>query len=155
MSVAKRASHVANVTLTLGSRLESNQQLFGKRFPCCVCGAALEIRISQKQKPYTICLSCGVQTFFRGKLGIERLSRIVNSELFLTTTGSSRAESAVILFNRIQQLRAQRSELAVGQGSIVRNLDLENALCAVDDEIKSLQGELAKLREKTHRQRSK
>jgi hypothetical protein len=120
-----------------------------------VCGAALEIRISQKQKPYTICLSCGVQTFFRCKLGIERLSRIVNSELFLTTTGSSRAESAVILFNRIQQLRAQRSELAVGQGSIVRNLDLENALCAVDDEIERLQSDLAKLRGKTNRRKSR
>ncbi len=30
-----------------------------------------------------------------------------------------------------------------------------NALCAVDNEIKRLQGELAKLREKTHQRRSK
>jgi len=120
-----------------------------------VCGTALEIRISRKQKPYTICLSCGVQTFFRGKLGIERLSRIVNSQLFLTATGSSRAESAVILFNRIQQLRAQRSELAVGQRRAVRNPDLENALCAVDDEIERLQSDLAKLRGKTNRRKSR
>jgi hypothetical protein len=61
----------------------------------------------------------------------------------------------VILFNRIQQLRAQRSELAVGQGSIVRNLDLENALCAVDDEIERLQSDLAKLRGKTNRRKSR
>jgi len=118
-----------------------------------VCGAALEIRISQKQKPYTICLSCGVQTFFRGNW---ESSVYPDCEFRIVSHNnrSSRAESAVILLNRIQQLRAQRSELQSTR-SIVRNLDLENALCAVDDEIKSLQGELAKLREKTHRQRSK
>ena len=153
MNEANAVRHADNVTLTLAPRLGPDHQLSGKRFPCCLCGAALEIRISRKQKPYTVCLSCGVQTFFRGKLGIDRLSRIVNSRLFLTATGSSTAESAVILFNRIQQLRAQRSELAAGQRPFVRNLDLENALCAVDDEIKRLQGELAKLQQKTRRRK--
>jgi hypothetical protein len=155
MNEANQLPRLGNVTLTLAPRPETDHQLSGKRFPCCLCGAALEIRISRKQKPYTVCLSCGVQTFFRGKLGIERLSRIVNSELFLTATGSSRAESAVILFNRIQQLSTKRSELAVRQRRVVRNMDLENTLCAIDDEIKLLQGELARLREKTHRRRSK
>ena len=155
MNEANAAPHLDNVTLTLAPRLEPDHQLSGKGFPCCLCGAALQIRISRKQKPYTICLSCGVQTFFRGKLGIERLSRIVNSQLFLTATGSSRAESAVILFNRIQQLRAHRSELAVGQKPVVRNLDEENALCAVDDEIQRLQEELTKLPEKKRRRKSR
>jgi hypothetical protein len=93
--------------------------------------------MSWKQKPSTICLPCGIQTFFRGKLGIERLSRIVNSQLFLTATRSFRMGSAMILFNRIQQLRAQRSALA--ESIIVHEISGVNASAPLDGQKMNVQ----------------
>lgn len=44
------------------------------KFPCPICGAALDIRDSKKQKPYVV---CGVQMFVRGSDGIEKLKHLV------------------------------------------------------------------------------
>jgi hypothetical protein len=144
----------ANVNVTLDHTESHENALFGKRFPCCLCGAGLEICFSRKRKPYTTCLRCGIQTFFRGKAGIRRLTEIVNSELLIAGTGS-KTELAVILFNRIQQLRAQKGELEGKQGLILRDPDLTNAIRAVDNEIERAQIELAKLGRKTPREKTK
>ena len=65
----------------------------------------------------------------------------------------SRTELAVILFNRIEQLRAQKKpELEGKQRLIILDPDLKNAIRAVDNEIKHVQGELAKLGRKTCRE---
>ena len=133
-----------NVHVTLDRVVPRDHPLFGRRFPCCVCGAGLEIRISRKQKPYTTCLSCGIQTFFRGKTGIQRLLGIVKSEMLITGEGS-KTESAVILYNRIQQLRAQKKELEANQGLIIRDADLDSVIRVVDNEIQRVQGELEQL----------
>jgi hypothetical protein len=85
-----------------------------------------------------------VQTFFRGKIAIHRLTEIVNSGLLIAGTGSI-TESAVILYNRIQQLRAQKTELKGKQGLVILDPDLKNVIRAVDNEIERVQGELEKL----------
>ena len=154
-----RALHVpvsGNVDVTLAQAGPQGSPLSGKQFPCCVCGMGVEIRFTRKKnpKPYTTCLACGIQTFFRGKVAIQRLTEIVNSGLLIAGKGS-RTESAVILFDRIQQLRAQKTELEGKQGLIIRDPDLENAIRAVDNEMKHVQGELAKLGRKTRRENSK
>ena len=141
-----------NVNVTLAETGPKENPLLGKQFPCCVCGLGLEIRFTRKKnpKPYTICLACGVQAFFRGKIAIRRLTEIVNSGMLIAGTGS-RTDLAVILFNRIQQLRAQKTELEEKQGLLILDPDLKNAIRAVDNEIKYVQGELAKLGRNTSR----
>ena len=47
------------------------------RFPCPVCGAALDVRESKKGKPYLHCDACLVQLFVRGGNGIERFEALV------------------------------------------------------------------------------
>lgn len=47
--------------------------------PCILCGRKLEKRISKKGKPYFVCDQCGIQTFVRGKQGIERLNQFFNN----------------------------------------------------------------------------
>jgi hypothetical protein len=147
-------SDQANVNVTLEPAGSQGNPLFGKKYPCCLCGNGLEIRVTRKSKPYTTCLGCGIQTFFRAKTGIKRLMEIVSSNILITGKGSQ-TELAVILFNRIQQLRAQKKELEQTQGLIIRDPDLENAIRAVDNEIKRVQGELAKLGRKTNSEKSK
>jgi hypothetical protein len=136
MSKALHPPDTDNVYVTLAQTGPEESPLLGKQFPCCVCGAGLEIRFTRKKnsKPYTICLACGIQVFFRGKIAIQRLTEIVNSGLLIAGRGSN-TESAVILFNRIQRLRAQKAELEGKQGLIILDPDLENAIRAVDKDI--------------------
>lgn len=152
-----RAFHVPesdNVHVTLPQTGILRSPLLGKQFPCCLCGMEMEIRFTRKKnsKPYTTCLACGIQTFFRGQIAIQRLTGIVKSGMFITGNGS-KTELAVILFNRIQQLRAQKTELEGKQGLIILDPDLKNAISAVDNEIKDVQGELGKLGRKTSREK--
>ena len=48
-------------------------------FPCPVCGQALEIRETKKDKPYMVCDPCGMQLFVRNETGISRFERLVAS----------------------------------------------------------------------------
>jgi hypothetical protein len=115
-----------------------------KKFPCCLCGNDLEIRFSKKNKPYTTCFDCGIQTFFRGKKGIQQLKETIHSEILVAEKGSH-TELAFILFSRIQRLQNQKKQLTEKQGVIIRDPDLDNAICVVENEIKYIQQELAKL----------
>lgn len=47
------------------------------KFPCPVCTAARDVRITKKKKPYLVCDPCGIQIFFRGPAGIQELLRII------------------------------------------------------------------------------
>jgi predicted RNA-binding Zn-ribbon protein involved in translation (DUF1610 family) len=47
------------------------------RFPCPLCGQALDVRQSKKKKPYVICDPCGVQLFIRSRAGIEYFERLM------------------------------------------------------------------------------
>jgi len=143
-----------NINVTLGSGNPTIASLFGRKIPCQLCGAGLDIRISVKNKPYCICPDCGNQFFIRGKKGIQRLQELLDSGILIAGQ-SSKGDSPVVLFNRLQQLRAEKSDLEGKQGLILRDSDLENALCAVDNEIKRVQGELAKLGRNSKREKSK
>jgi len=156
MSRSLQMPDTDNVNVTLAETGPQESPLLGKQFPCCVCGTGVEIHFTRKKnpKPYTTCLACGIQTFFRGKVAIRRLTEIVNSGLLIAGTGS-RTESAVILINRIQQLRAQKAELEGKQGLVILDPDLKNAIRAVDNEMKHVQGELEKLGRRISREKIK
>lgn len=62
------------------------------KFPCPLCGMALDIRASKKGKPYMVCDPCGVQMFVRGSSGIEKLKHLV-----------TRAESGNV-FDRLAEM---------------------------------------------------
>lgn len=47
-------------------------------FPCPICGDALEVRESKKDKPYVVCNACGVQMFVRAETGIRRFEKLTN-----------------------------------------------------------------------------
>lgn len=42
-------------------------------FPCPFCKERLEVRLSKRDKPYTTCIRCGIQTFYRTEQGIRQL----------------------------------------------------------------------------------
>jgi predicted RNA-binding Zn-ribbon protein involved in translation (DUF1610 family) len=48
-----------------------------RRFPCPLCGDALDIRQSKKAKPYVVCNGCGVQLFVRNEEGIQRFEELI------------------------------------------------------------------------------
>lgn len=153
MGQLNRSDGAANVNVTLDGKRQDSP-FAGGVFPCCVCSANLEIRLSKRGKPYCTCVQCGIQTFFRGKSGIRRFMEILNSNdlahgIALDTV------PAMILYNRIVQMRVQKKELEAKQGLIIRDPDLDNAIRAVDIEIKYAQRELAKLGRKIPRRNSK
>ena len=96
-----------NVNVTLADRPPAAPT---RSFPCPLCGSALELRRSRVDKPYSICNPCGVQIFFRGKTGISRLRAFLDRSHSVAVPVAP-AAPAVTLFNRLEQLRAQKSEL--------------------------------------------
>jgi hypothetical protein len=135
-----------NINVTLGQQGQGSTWE-GKVFPCCVCSADLDIRRSKRAKPYCTCVQCGIQIFFRGKMGILRLIEILDSgNLSQGTTIDT--VPAITLYNRILRMRSQRKKLQEKQGLIIQDPDLENAIHVVDNEIKYAQGELRQLSRK-------
>jgi predicted RNA-binding Zn-ribbon protein involved in translation (DUF1610 family) len=120
-----------------------------KKFPCPVCGANLSLRVARTQKPYCHCDACGIQLFFRGRNGIERLKAILVSGV--QTSGDTRA---AVLFYRVEQLKQQKSKLEDRRRLLSRNQDLENAITALDGEIEIIRSELAE-ESKSKRRNSK
>jgi hypothetical protein len=143
-------SRAANVNVTLNGQ----NSLLGKPFPCPVCGTSLGIRIARTQKPYCVCIDCGIQIFFRGQVGISRLNKIIENEILIAGKDSN-ANLATVLFNRISHLKAQKGNLEAKQGLIFVDPDLENAIRSVDIEIKRVQGELEKLARKTPQEKTR
>jgi hypothetical protein len=133
MGKLDRGSSTGNVNVTL-DRQSQGGPFAGKTFPCCICSARLDIPLSKRGKPYCTCVPCGIQIFFRGKTGIRRLMDILDSGNLTQGTACDTAP-AIILYNRILQLRSQKK-------------DLENAIHVIDNEIKCVQGELEKLSRK-------
>src|SRR5438105_1132931 len=105
----------SNVNVTLGA-----SWFTGKEFPCPVCGESLHLRVARTGKPYCHCDPCGIQIFFRRENGIQKLKRLLSTEVL--TSGTSRA---TVLYNRLQQLKDQKGKLEHQQGIIFRNPDLD------------------------------
>ena len=118
----------------------------GKEFPCPVCGAIMPLRTARTGKPYCQCDPCGIQLFFRGKNGIQKLRRLLATEVFVS--GASRA---TVLLNRLEQLKEQRNRLNIRQGIIFRDKDLAQAIQAVDSEIEAVRGQLAEINKSSRR----
>ena len=89
----------------------------GKPFPCPVCYMALRVKLDCKKKPYCTCLECGIQMFVRGKVGIERLWKIIESEEAVAVEFDGPAR-AISLYNRLQGLKRQQNRLEEQQGII-------------------------------------
>jgi hypothetical protein len=139
------SAHV-NVTLVpLGAGLED---LRGKKFPCPLCADGLMILASKRGKPYCVCNPCGIQLFFRGKPGISRLLQMVKGEILIPGKADG-ADYGIALFDRLQQLKAQKEELEEKRGLIFRDSGVENAILIVDAEIEKVEGELARVAKKT------
>ena len=123
------------------------QDFLGKPFPCPLCNMELRLKISCKQKPYCMCLECGIQIFFRGLAGIARLLEMIQSEeaVVLEFSGPARAIS---LYNRLQHLKRQKVALEKKQGFFNYDLDRNNVIDALDVEIGRVRTELEEAREK-------
>jgi len=52
-----------------------------KWFPCPVCLKPLDVRMTERKKPYVICSPCGVQMFIRERTGIEAFEKLVEQSL--------------------------------------------------------------------------
>ena len=113
----------------------------GKPFPCPVCNMTLRLKTSRKQKPYCMCLECGIQIFFRGQEGIERLWKIICSEEAVAAEFDGPAR-AVSLYNRLQGLKRQKDRLEDRQGIIFRDADRDRVIEALDLEIERVRSEL-------------
>jgi len=112
-----------------------------KPFPCPLCNMELRLKITRKQKPYCMCLECGIQIFFRGHAGIQRLYEMIRAEeaVILEFSGPARAIS---LYNRLQHLKRQKEGLEEKQGFILRDADRDRVIEALDAEIRRVQKEL-------------
>jgi hypothetical protein len=115
----------------------------GKPFPCPVCNMGLRLKISRKEKPYCMCLDCGIQIFFRGQSGIKRLHKIIRSEEAVAAEFNGPAR-AVSLYNRLQGLKLQRDRLQEKQGFVFRDSDTDKLIEALDAEIQRVRSELGR-----------
>ncbi|HJZ11511.1 MAG TPA: hypothetical protein VJ521_05145 [Acidobacteriota bacterium] len=138
--------------VTLRTDATPAEHLQGKPFPCPVCMMPLPIELSQKQKPYCTCNHCGLQLFIRGKTGIRRLQELLQAEEALAPETTINTH-AVTLYNRLAELKQQREELESRQGVFFRDRDLDNAIAALDGEIKRVQLELARVRKEAEKKR--
>jgi len=143
-----RVTQQRHVTL----EIQDNQakELRGKPFACPLCGMVLPVKIARTQKPYCVCLLCGIQIFFRGKAGIKRLRDLLRMEKPVAEEISGSAV-AVNLYNQLEKLKQQRDELEQRQGIIFKDHDLENAILAIEAEIKRVQSGLEKAKKEAEK----
>lgn len=115
------------------------------KFPCPLCSRPLEVRTDRSGKPYCVCNSCGHQWFIRGKRGIERLRRLLNSDIAKEmVTGTS--WKILLLVNRLEELKAKEEVLGATRGFFNRDKDVELAISMVKKEINGLRERILELR---------
>jgi len=128
------------------------QDFLGKPFPCPLCNMELRLKISCKQKPYCMCLECGIQIFFRGLAGIARLLEMIRSEeaVVLEFSGPARAIS---LYRRLQHLKRQKDALEKKQGLFNYDRDRDKVIDALDVEIERVRTELEEAKKNREKQK--
>ena len=150
----KLEKKTGNVNVTLESHPPPVGDFTNVEFPCPLCGAGLPVLASKRKKPYFICNHCGVQTFVRGKSGIARLREMVNAGILVSGRGQG-ASHGIQLYNRLEQLKLQKGDLKWKKGIFLRDEGVENAIQIIDAEIEKVEGELAKIAEKTKKENEK
>lgn len=113
----------------------------GKPFPCPVCNMGLRLKISRKEKPYCMCLDCGIQIFFRGQAGINRLRQMIRSEEAVAAEFNGPAR-AISLYNRLQGLKRQKEHLNEKGRMVFLDPDHRRVVKALDAEIARIRTEL-------------
>lgn len=136
--------NLPNVNVMLGSPEPVLGALTDKEFPCPLCGAGLPILPSKRKKPYFTCNDCGVQVFVRGKMGISKLKQMARAGILISGKKDSPMRG-IVLYNRLEQLKLQRSELRSKLGIFFTDENVENVIRMVDVEIEKVQGELARI----------
>lgn len=137
MSESSQTSPERNVNVTLDGAPPTPEPR--NTLPCPLCGTDLGVRQSRALKPYCVCISCGLQIFFRGKPGIRRLHTLLNRRVRLAGRPSLRASAAVSAFFRLEQLREQKRALEQKRELILEDEDLEHAILAIAHEIARVQ----------------
>jgi hypothetical protein len=131
-----------NVNVTLGQPRPQAETPPVEWFPCPLCGSPMPVRLTgKKQKPYCHCLSCMLQIFFRGKVAIDRLRKLIASGILVSGDNSS-SNMALTLYNRIQMLKLQVRDLMEKRSLLFSNEDLESVISAFENEIEQLRGNL-------------
>ena len=88
-----------------------------------------------------MCLECGIQIFFRGQAGIQRLWKMIRSEEAVAAEFNGPAR-AISLYKRLQGLKRQKDALEKKQGFF--SWDREKVIAALDSEIERVRSELEK-----------
>jgi len=81
---ATRRAHLFRHVNFYAERKINSPSMAGKSFRCAVCTVSLPIRNARTQKPYCVCMNCGIQIFVRGKTGVARLQMILEDRMRLT-----------------------------------------------------------------------
>jgi hypothetical protein len=132
----------SNVNVTLGQPSPEAETPPVEWFPCPLCNSPMPVRLTgKKRKPYCQCLSCMLQIFFRGKVAIARLRKLIASGI-LVSGDNSPSDMALTLYNRIQMLNLQVGQLREKSSLLFSNDDLENVISAFENEIANLQDKL-------------
>ena len=101
----------------------------------------LRLKISRKEKPYCMCLDCGIQIFFRGQAGINRLRQMIRSEEAVAAEFNGPAR-AISLYNRLQGLKRQKEHLNEKGRMVFLDPDHRRVVKALDAEIARIRTEL-------------
>jgi hypothetical protein len=88
-----------------------------------------------------MCLECGIQIFFRGQAGIQRLYEIIRSEAAVAAEFNGPAR-AIFVYNRLQGLKRPRQSLEDKQDFFFRDSDRDKAIQSLDIEIDRVRSEL-------------
>jgi hypothetical protein len=133
---------LSNVNVTLGQPSPQAETPPVEWFPCPLCSSPMPVRLTgKKRKPYCHCLSCMLQIFFRGKVAIARLRKLIASGI-LVSGDNFPSDMALTLYNRIQMLNLQVSQLREKRSLLFSNDDLENVISVFENEIANLRDNL-------------
>ncbi len=83
---------------------------YPKEFPCPICGLECRVRLTKKEKPYYICIDCGVQVFIRAQNGVRKFAALKGSDLLNALKGKSSAVYSM-LYLLSEEIEIKKSEL--------------------------------------------
>src|SRR3954447_6700590 len=88
-----------NITLrNEGEKMAKNS------IPCVLCKDNLPVRTDKNNKPYFVCIPCGIQLFVRGQQGIQRLRQAVTSS---DSDSRSRAEAKKRVLTLLEEMEGE------------------------------------------------